>query len=102
MAVVEASACGTPSVVVAGENNAATELIDEGVNGFVVDQPDADSIADAIVRVHKAGFDLRDSTAEWFSANAHRLSLESSLTSVLAAYGGDAEQGDGARAACCA
>ena len=33
MVVVEAAARGTPSVVVAGEDNAATELIEEGVNG---------------------------------------------------------------------
>ena len=35
MVVVEAAARGTPSVVVAGEDNAATELIEEGVNGIV-------------------------------------------------------------------
>ena len=34
MVVVEAAARGTPSIVVAGEDNAATELIEEGVNGI--------------------------------------------------------------------
>ena len=35
LVVVEAAAKGTPSVVVAGEDNAAVELIEQGVNGFV-------------------------------------------------------------------
>ena len=41
MVVVEAAARGTPSIVVAGEDNAAVELIEEGVNGFVVASADA-------------------------------------------------------------
>jgi len=86
MVVVEAAARGTPSIVVAGEDNAATELIDEGVNGFVVAGADPEAIADAIVRVHEAGMGLRESTARWFAENAERLSLESSLQVVLAGY----------------
>jgi glycosyltransferase involved in cell wall biosynthesis len=86
MVVVEASARGIPSIVVAGEDNAATELIEEGVNGLVVERADADAIADAIVRVYEAGAALRESTARWFAENARRLSLESSLETVLASY----------------
>ncbi len=86
MVVVEAAARGTPSIVVAGEDNAATEKIEEGVNGFVVGRADAEAIAEAIVRVHDAGMTLRQSTASWFSANATRLSLESSLEVVLKSY----------------
>jgi glycosyltransferase involved in cell wall biosynthesis len=92
MVVVEASACATPSVVVAGSDNAATELIEEGVNGLIVERPDADAIADAIVSVHERGITMRESTANWFEANARRLSLESSLATVLATYGVYAEQ----------
>jgi glycosyltransferase involved in cell wall biosynthesis len=84
--VVEAAARGTPSVVVAGEDNAATELIEEGVNGFVAPDADPRTIADAIVRVHEAGMAMRESTAGWFAANAQRLSLDSSLEVVLASY----------------
>ncbi|HEY7961526.1 MAG TPA: glycosyltransferase [Solirubrobacteraceae bacterium] len=87
MVVVEAAARGTPSVVVAGADNAAVELIAEGVNGFVVASPDADAIAQAIVRVHEAGMALRESTARWFADNARRLSLEGSLQTVLESYG---------------
>ena len=52
MVVVEAAARGTPSVVVAGEDNAATELIEEGVNGTIARSDDPASVAEAIVRIH--------------------------------------------------
>jgi glycosyltransferase involved in cell wall biosynthesis len=86
MVVVEAAARGTPSIVVAGEDNAATELIEEGVNGFVAASAEAEAIAAAIVRVHEAGTALRESTVSWFAENAERLSLESSLKVVLDSY----------------
>jgi glycosyltransferase involved in cell wall biosynthesis len=86
MVIVEASARATPSVVVAGEDNAATELIEEGVNGTVVVSGDAAAIAAAIVRVHEGGVALRESTARWFAANAEWLSLEHSLQLVLERY----------------
>jgi glycosyltransferase involved in cell wall biosynthesis len=86
LVVVEASARGTPSVVVAGEDNAATELIVEGINGLVVPRADAQSIADAIVRIHEAGLGVRESTLRWFAENSERLSLGQSLSVVLEAY----------------
>jgi glycosyltransferase involved in cell wall biosynthesis len=89
MVVVEASAHATPSVVVAGEDNAAVELVQEGVNGFVAASAEPEAVAEAIVRVHKAGMALRESTARWFAENAQRLSLESSLRTVLGSYGGE-------------
>lgn len=86
LVVVEAAARATPSVVVAGEDNAATELIDEGVNGAIAASSDPRAIADAIVRVHAGGLPLRQSTARWFAENAERLSLESSLRTVTELY----------------
>jgi glycosyltransferase involved in cell wall biosynthesis len=86
MVVVEASAHATPSIVVAAEDNAATELVRDGVNGVVVASADPEALAQAIVRVHEAGIELRQSTAAWFAENAERLSLESSLENVLASY----------------
>jgi glycosyltransferase involved in cell wall biosynthesis len=86
MVVVEAASHGTPSVVVAGEDNAATELIEEGVNGFVAPTADAEAIAEAILRVHRGGLALRESTASWFARNADRLSLKTSLQTVLDDY----------------
>jgi glycosyltransferase involved in cell wall biosynthesis len=84
--VVEASAQATPTVVVVGEDNAAVELVDDGVNGFIAPNAEAESLAEAIVRVHESGFALRESTASWFADNAQRLSLESSLRRVLESY----------------
>jgi glycosyltransferase involved in cell wall biosynthesis len=86
LVVVEAAARATPSVVLAGEDNAATELIDEGVNGTIAHSSDPQAVADAIVRVHEAGVALRESTAGWFAENAQALSLESSLRKVLESY----------------
>jgi glycosyltransferase involved in cell wall biosynthesis len=93
MVVIEAAAHATPSVVVAGEDNAAVELIEDGVNGVLVPSADPEAIAAAIVSVHEAGMAMRESTAAWFARNAQRLSLESSLRAVLASYaaGGSAE-----------
>jgi glycosyltransferase involved in cell wall biosynthesis len=86
LVVIEAAARGTPSVVVAGEDNAATELIVDGVNGVIAERSDAATIADAIVRVADGGQALRESTASWFAENAERLSLEHSLRIVLDSY----------------
>jgi glycosyltransferase involved in cell wall biosynthesis len=84
--VVEAAASGVPSVVCAAPDNAATELVDDGRNGVIAASADPDVLADAIARVREAGSAMRDSTADWFEANARRLSLESSLETVVHAY----------------
>ena len=86
LVVIEAASWGTPSIVVAGDDNAAVELIEEGVNGFVAPSAEAETIAAAIVCVHEGGVELRRSTAAWFARNAERLSLEHSLLVVLATY----------------
>jgi glycosyltransferase involved in cell wall biosynthesis len=100
MVVVEASAHAVPSVVVAAPDNAAVELVQDDANGFVVADDAPESIADAIVRVHDAGLALRERTADWFAANAQRLSLENSLRAVLASYAeGGASPGAGGGAA---
>jgi glycosyltransferase involved in cell wall biosynthesis len=86
MVVVEAAAHGTPSVVVAGIDNAATELIEEGVNGTIAPSADPLSVAEAIVRVHDGGAELRAATAAWYAENAEALSLEGSLRTLLSDY----------------
>ena len=88
MVVVEASAHGTPSVVVAGEDNAAVELVEEGRNGFVAASAAPEDLAAAIERVHRAGPQLRAATCAWFAENAQRLSIEGSLRTVTAYYRG--------------
>lgn len=86
LVVVEAAACGTPSIVVAGPDNAAVELIVEGENGYVAPSSSPDDLAAAIVRAYQGGSSLRSATAGWFSRHAERLSLTSSLESVLSSY----------------
>jgi glycosyltransferase involved in cell wall biosynthesis len=86
LVVVEAASHGTPSIVVAGADNAAVELIEEGVNGTVVRSSSAGDLSAAIVCAHRAGPALRESTASWFSRNAEALSLERSLDTVLLGY----------------
>lgn len=87
LVVIEAAARGTPSVVVRDPDNAALELVDEQVNGFVAPSASAADLAAAIVKVYEGGESLRDSTAEWFNLNAGRLSLRGSLEAVAASYG---------------
>ena len=86
MVVVEASAHRVPAVVARGSDNAAVELVEDGVNGCIAASPAPGDLADAIVRVYDAGAALRMSTAKWFEQNARRLSLASSVERVLSDY----------------
>jgi len=86
LVVVEASANGVPSVVVDHPDNAAVELVEDGVNGVVVPSAAPEALAAGILRVREGGAALRSSTAEWFARNARRLSLDASLERVVDAY----------------
>ncbi len=86
LVVVEAASLGVPTVAVQSPDNAALELVEDGVNGVVAESAEPEALADAIVRVHAAGPELRRSTAEWFTRNRKRLSLESSLETVVGVY----------------
>jgi glycosyltransferase involved in cell wall biosynthesis len=88
LVVVEAAARGTPSVVVAGPENAATELVADGVNGAIARSAEPDDLAAAILRVLDAGATLRASTARWFEENASQLRLDRSLEVVVREYRG--------------
>jgi glycosyltransferase involved in cell wall biosynthesis len=86
MVVIEAASVGTPSVVVRDEDNAATELVEEGVNGFIASSASPEELGASIARAIAGGMELRRSTAAWFARNARRLSLASSLERVSTAY----------------
>jgi glycosyltransferase involved in cell wall biosynthesis len=86
LVVLEALSRGTPAVVVQDDDNAASELISEGENGFVAPSASAEDLAAAIVRVHEAGQTLRETTLAWFRRNEERLRLTSSLELVSATY----------------
>jgi glycosyltransferase involved in cell wall biosynthesis len=86
LVVVEALARGTPAVVVDDPDNAAVELVEDGVNGFVAASSSPRDLADAVLRVHCAGMELRRSTADWFRRNRASLSLNASLETVSSRY----------------
>jgi glycosyltransferase involved in cell wall biosynthesis len=86
LVVVEAAALGTPSVLVRGPDNAAIELLEEGVNGVIADSAEPGDLAAAILAVIAAGAPLRKSTSEWFAAHAESLSIDRSIEAVLAIY----------------
>src|ERR1700727_2666730 len=95
MVVVKTPGGGPRSAAVAGADNAATELIKEGVNGTIAPRSDPASVAEAIVRVHAAGAAMRERTAAWYAENAGRLSREPSLRTVLAGYADRGRDGAG-------
>ena len=86
LVVVEAAAHGTPSVIVAGSENAAVELVEDGVNGAIAAEASPQSLADAVVRVVRAGEPLRESTRRWFADNTSRLHIDASLDLVVESY----------------
>jgi glycosyltransferase involved in cell wall biosynthesis len=86
MVVVEAAALGAPAIVIEGEDNAATELIESGHNGFIARVPEANVLAEEIVHCWRAGETLRAATREWYGRNAIRLSLGRSLDEVVNGY----------------
>jgi glycosyltransferase involved in cell wall biosynthesis len=94
LVVIEASALGTPSVVIAAPDNAAVELIEEGVNGHVAPSAAPADVAAAIAAAVEGGGELRERTAAWFASNAARLSVQGSLDRIAEVYGRDAAPRD--------
>jgi glycosyltransferase involved in cell wall biosynthesis len=86
LVVVETLSKGTPVVLVRGQDNASTELIEEGKNGLIAPSASAGDLAASIARVNEAGPELRVSTLASFVENAGRCSLQESLETVSAAY----------------
>lgn len=83
LVVVEAAAAATPSVVVKGVDNAAVELVEEGVNGTIAESVDPSELGAALVRAVQSGPQLRQRTAEWFAQHAPELRAERSAQVVL-------------------
>ena len=83
LVVVEAAAAGTPSVVVAGEDNAAADLVIDGVNGEVSASADAMELGNSIARVVLAGEALRRTTLDWFRRERVERGLERSVDAIL-------------------
>jgi glycosyltransferase involved in cell wall biosynthesis len=86
LVVVESMARATPAVVVAGPENAAVELVEPGVNGFVAEGAEPAEIAARLLDAVRGGASLRRSTLDWYRAHAAELSIESSLAAVERTY----------------
>ncbi|WP_431795799.1 glycosyltransferase family 4 protein [Microbacterium enclense] len=85
LVVVEANAHGTPVVLVADEGNAATELIDPGVNGIVAPSTSPTDLARAIRAVADGGDDLRRSARAWYDAAVGTRTIRRTVEGILSA-----------------
>lgn len=86
LVVAEAASHGTPSVVVAGEDNAAAELVVDGVNGFVAADVGSEALGAAILAALRGGAALRSRTRAWFHEARAAQNLETSLDELLERY----------------
>jgi glycosyltransferase involved in cell wall biosynthesis len=84
--VIEAAAYGTPCVTIDAPDNAAKELIVNGVNGFVVDDWSPTNLAEAVVEVVRRGPQLRESTLGWHRDHWKELSVQSSVERLEQVY----------------
>lgn len=83
LVVAEAAAVGLPVVVVEGQDNAATALVDPGVNGVIANSTDPADLASAIAQVLAAGDRMRASAQAWFDRESARRTLATSVDEVL-------------------
>lgn len=86
MVVIEALCQGTPAVVVAGPDNAATDFITEGENGFIAASAEPEEIGAAIAKCVDGGDALRTSAWQWYEEHRKELSIEDSLVRISEVY----------------
>jgi glycosyltransferase involved in cell wall biosynthesis len=86
LVVVEAAAHGTPAIVVEGSENAAVELVEPGVNGFVARGRAPADLSLSILSAVREGEQLRRSTRAWYERNREALSISGSLERVASSY----------------
>jgi len=83
LVVVESCAVGTPVVLVAGDGNAALELVEDGVNGKVAASIAPEALGGAIVDVVSAGEPLRKTTHEWFTDASSTKTVRAAAQQIL-------------------
>lgn len=86
MVVLEAVSQGVPAVLVADADNAATELVEDGVNGFVAATPDPSALGAAISAAVSGGPELRTSTWQWYEDHRESLSIDDSVAKIKTVY----------------
>jgi glycosyltransferase involved in cell wall biosynthesis len=85
LVVVEANAHGTPVVLVADEGNAATELVDDDVNGVVAPATSPTDLARAIRAIADGGDDLRRSARAWYDTAVGTRTIRRTVEGILSA-----------------
>lgn len=86
LVVVEAAGHGTPSIVVDHPTNASTELVTDGVNGFIAPSASPEDLADAIRRVHEGGEDLRRTTRAWYAEAIRTRTIAKTAEGILRVF----------------
>lgn len=84
MVVIEAFACGVPVVTVNERYNAAQELVDDGMDGFVVNL-DADAVKVAIKKIIQESIDYKEAVERAF-CKAKKYDWNDIVTNILFAY----------------
>ena len=84
MIVIEAFACGVPVVTVEERYNAAQELVDDGIDGFVV-KLDADEIKVGIKKIIQEDIDYKK-TVESAFCEAKKYDWNEIVTKILITY----------------
>ncbi|MFH8250752.1 glycosyltransferase family 4 protein [Microbacterium sp. B2969] len=95
LVVVEASAHGTPVVLAADEGNAATELVDPDINGFIADTAEPDVLGEAIVAAVRGGDGLRARTRAWYEDAVRTRTIDQTVKRILAFLDGESRPNAG-------
>jgi glycosyltransferase involved in cell wall biosynthesis len=83
LVVVEAARHGVPVVLVADDGNAATELVEQNMNGLVAVSPAAEIMGQAIADVVLAGPELRSRTRAWYERARSERTIEATIAQLL-------------------
>lgn len=83
LVVVESSAHGTPVILTADPGNAATELVEPGVNGRVAASASASDLGAAIVDVVRAGPRMRRTARTWYESAVRTRTVERTVDGIL-------------------
>lgn len=83
LVVVEASRHGTPAVVVQGPDNAALELVADGINGCRAPSADPADLAVGVLRCLTDGQSLRESTRLWYEQARRDRSVDRTADRML-------------------
>jgi len=96
LVVVEASAHGTPVVLVDDPFNAATELVVPEVNGFIAASTSPEDLGGAIVRAVRGGSQLRRRARSWYETAVTTRTVARTVDGILAELGSarDTQAGD--------